>query len=58
MVYHYYQRLHSAHIDLVYIITMPDKAIGTFWSFVPDIMVMDTNKTWHKQLISNWYKYQ
>ena len=38
--------------------TMPDKSIGTFGLFVSDIMLRDMNKIWHKQLISNWYKYQ
>ena len=58
MLYHNSQRLHSAHMELVFIITTPDKVIGTFWSFVFDIMVRNMNKTWHKQLISNWYKNQ
>ena len=45
MVYRYSERLTSASIKGVYIITTPDKAISAFCCSVPDIMRSDVNKT-------------
>ena len=56
MVYNCSQWLHSDGKKGVYQITTPNKAIGTFWCFVYDLMRKD-KKIQHKQLISNWYKY-
>ena len=58
MSYQYSQQLQSVHVKGVYIITTPEKAIGTFWLFISGITVRDMNTTWHKKVISNWYKYQ
>ena len=57
MVYNYFQQLYSSGIKGVYQITTYDKSIGTFWFFVSDFMRRNKNKTWHKPLISKWYKY-
>ena len=38
--------------------TKPDNAIGNFWLNISNLMRKDNNKTWHKQLIHNGYKYQ
>ena len=43
MLYHYLQKLHSPGIKIVYEIKTPDKAIGKFWWFVSDIMIIDSN---------------
>ena len=58
MAYHYSQQLTSIVIKGVYKIIMPDNAIGTFSWFVSDVVGRSKNKKWHKQLISNGYKYQ
>ena len=58
MVYHYPQQIYSSGIKEVYKVTTHNKAIGMFWWFFSDLMRIDRNKTWHKQLIKNWYKYQ
>ena len=44
MVYNFYQWLHSAGINGLYQIKIPDKAINTFWWFVYVIMIRDRNK--------------
>ena len=58
MAYHYSQRLHSNGIKGVNNMTTTNESIGNIWWFVSVLMRRDRNKTWHKQLISNWYKYQ
>ena len=37
--------------------TTRNNAIGTFFWFVFDLVGMAKNKTLHKQIIGNWYKY-
>ena len=58
MLYQYSQKLPSNAIKGVYKITTHDKAIGTFWWFVSDVLARSMNKKRHKQFISNWYEYQ
>ena len=58
MVYHHPQQLTSITIKGVYKITTPDKAMGTFWWFVTDLLGGANIKAWHKQFISKFYYYQ
>ena len=57
MVYQYSKRLSSTVIKELYNIRTPDKAICMFLWIFSDLMVRANNKTRHKQMISNWYKY-
>ena len=57
MVYHYYQWLPSKIKKLVYMITMLNRLISTFWWFVSNLEETFEKKR-HKHSISNGYKYQ
>ena len=58
MVYQWSQGLPSAGKKRLYEITTIDNVINKFRWFFHKLMGRDRKKTWHKLLISDWYKYQ